>query len=123
MAVPELYKPAWVACSQCTEGVGCNIYTDRPQSCRDFICVWLNAPAAVMGPDLKPDKCHVVFYQPDDHTIGANCDPLRPDAWRAPNVIDALHRLARIFPDQTVLVWVENRFWRIFEDTIVPTTS
>jgi uncharacterized protein len=121
MAVPELYKPPWVGCSQCDEGVGCKIYPDRPQSCRDFNCGWLMAP--FMGPELRPDKCHVVFYQSNDHTLVANCDPLRPDAWRAPTMINALHQMARVFADQIILVRVENRFWRILEDTVVPITS
>jgi hypothetical protein len=79
--------------------------------------------ASYMGPDLKPEDCHVVFIQPDRHTIVANCDPDRPDAWRAPNVIDILHLLAKNFADRIVLVRVENRYWRIMEDTILPITS
>jgi hypothetical protein len=121
MMVPELDKPAWIGCPNCDAGIGCKIYPDRPQSCRDFLCGWLQAP--YMGPDLKPEKCHVVFFQPDAQTIVANCDPLRPDAWRAPAVIDILHLLARNMPDRVVLVRVENRFWRILEDAILPITS
>jgi hypothetical protein len=121
MAVPELYKPAWTLCSNCAVGAGCRVYPDRPQSCRDFNCGWLMAP--YMGPDLKPSECHVVFLQPDRHTVVANCDPDRPDAWRAPHVIDVLHLLARNFADRVVLVRVENRFWRITKDSILSITS
>ena len=53
----------------------------------------------------------------------ANCDPDWPDAWRAPAVMDILHQLARNFADRVVLVRVENRYWRITEDSIVPITS
>jgi len=121
MAVPELYKLAWSPCPNCAAGVGCKVYADRPQSCRDFHCGWLLAP--YMGPELKPEQCHVVFFQPDRQTIVANCDPDRPDAWRAPHVIDMLHMMARNFADRVVLVRVENRFWRIMEDSILPITS
>jgi hypothetical protein len=38
-------------------------------------------------------------------------------------VIDILHLLARNMPDRVVLVRVENRFWRILEDAILPITS
>jgi hypothetical protein len=76
-----------------------------------------------MGPELKPEKCHVVFIQPDRHTIVANCDPDRPQAWRAPAVLEMLHWLAKSFADRIVLVRVENRFWRIMEDSIMPITS
>jgi hypothetical protein len=121
MAVPELYKPAWTACSNCIAGAGCKIYPDRPQSCRDFVCGWLMAP--YLGPELRPDLCHVVLFQPDAHTIVASCDPQWPDAWRAPQVMPTLHQIARSFADRVVLVRVENRFWRILEDKVVPITS
>ena len=122
MAVPELYKTAWVDCPNCVIGKGCKVYPDRPESCRDFMCGWLMAP--YMGEELKPERCHVVFSMPyDDHTIVANCDPRAPDAWRAPHVIEMLHLLARAFAQRIVLVQVEQRYWRILEDKIVPITS
>jgi hypothetical protein len=34
-----------------------------------------------------------------------------------------LHWLAKHFADLVVLVRVENRFWRIMEDSILPITS
>ena len=122
MAVPELYKTAWVDCPNCAIGKGCKVYPDRPESCRDFMCGWLMAP--YMGEELKPERCHVVLSMPyDDHTIVANCDPRTPDAWRAPHVIEMLHLLARAFAQRIVLVQVEQRYWRILEDRIVPITS
>ena len=48
---------------------------------------------------------------------------LCPDAWRAPHVIEMLHFLARAFAQRIVLVQVEQRYWRILEDKIVPITS
>jgi len=122
MAVPELYKTAWVDCPNCAIGKGCKVYPDRPESCRDFNCGWLLAP--YMGEELKPERCHVVFCQPYEHTdtIVANCDPRAPDAWRTPQVMEMLHFLARV-SQRIVLVQVENRCWRILEDRIVPITS
>jgi hypothetical protein len=122
MAVPELYKTAWVDCPNCAIGTGCKVYPDRPESCRDFNCGWLMAP--YMGEELKPERCHVVFCLPyDADTIVANCDPRAPDAWRTPHVMEMLHFLARVFPQRIVLVQVESRYWRILEDRIVPITS
>jgi hypothetical protein len=121
MAVPELYKPAWIYCGSCAKGVGCKIYPDRPQTCRDFMCGWLMAP--YMGPELRPDRCHVMLYQPDADTIVALGDPDRPEAWRAPNVLELLHFLAEVFKDRAVLVRVENRYWRITETSIISITS
>jgi uncharacterized protein len=122
MHVPELDKPAWVDCPNCALGVGCKIYSERPQSCRDFACLWLQVPE--MGPDLKPNQCHVMLYRSDEWTMVANVDPGWPQAWRAPNVISALHRLASSLGDGwIVLVRVENKFWRITDDSIIPITS
>ena len=121
MAVPELYKPAGTPCSKCTLGVGCQIYPERPQSCRDFVCGWLQAP--YMGPELRPDRCHVVFLRPDRDTILACCDAEQPEAWRASPVIDMLRLLAKSFADEIVLVRVEQRLWRVLEDSIIPITS
>jgi hypothetical protein len=120
MEVSELHKAAWTMCSSCAVGVGCKIYPDRPQSCREFLCGWLTAP--FMGPDLKPDKCHVVIYF-ESNAIVANCDPDKPDAWRMPNVLNMLHGVAHKFGDYVVLVRVENRLWRILPDRILSITS
>ena len=48
-----------------------------------------------MGPDLKPENCHVVFFQLNAQNIVATCDVNHPGAWREPNVIAFLHSLAR----------------------------
>ena len=53
----------------------------------------------------------------------ANCDPDHPDAWRAPAVIEILHSIGVAFAERVVLVRVENRFWRITADAVVPITS
>jgi hypothetical protein len=121
VAVPELYKNAGTPCPQCNVGSGCTIYAERPQSCRDFDCGWLSAD--YMGPELRPDRCHVVLLLPDRDTILACCDAEVPEAWRAPAVIGMLHLLARNFADRIVLVKVANRMWRVLEDAILPITS
>jgi hypothetical protein len=121
LVVPELYKGAGTLCSKCNVGVGCGIYPERPQSCRDFSCGWLSA--AYMGPELRPDRSHVIFMLPDRNTILACCDGATPEAWRAPPVIAMLHLLAKNFADRVVLVRVENRMWRVLEDAVLPITS
>jgi hypothetical protein len=75
-----------------------------------------------MGPDLKPDECHVVMYEPrNTKIIIAYCDPDHPDAWRQPNVINFLHWAAKsLGPDWKVTVRVENRAWRITEGSVWP---
>jgi hypothetical protein len=119
MGVPELKKRPWDPCPHVMAGVGCGIYTERPSGCRAFICGWLLDPS--MGPDLKPENCHVVFDQKDEQNIFATCDANYPDAWRAPNVIEFLHRLAgSIGPTRKVIVLEKGRTWFVTENAIVP---
>lgn len=37
----ELKKPPAEWCPHCTVGVGCAIYHERPEGCREFQCQWL----------------------------------------------------------------------------------
>ena len=75
MAVPELYKQAWSPCPNCAAGVGCKIYPDRPQSCRDFNCGWLLAP--YMGPELKPDQWLADVCRAEMRRLGR--EPVAPE--------------------------------------------
>ena len=119
MGIPELKKRAWEPCSHIAAGIGCKIYSERPPSCRAFICGWLLDP--YMGPDLKPENCHVVFYQRGDQHIVGTCDADFPDAWRKPNVIEFLHRLAKAnAPRRKVILMEKGRTWFITENAIVP---
>jgi hypothetical protein len=120
MGIAELKKPAWEECPNVMAGVGCKIYAQRPPSCRQFICGWLLDP--YMGPDLKPENCHVVFYQRSAQHIVATCDAAYPDAWRKPNVVEFLHRLAKAnAPHRKVILMEKGRTWYVTETAIVPT--
>ena len=58
MGVPELDKPMNVWCKHVCN-TGCSIYEKRPQSCRDFVCVWLGG----LTPEKeRPDKVKVVGW-------------------------------------------------------------
>jgi hypothetical protein len=115
VGVTELSKPAGASCVHCASGVGCRIYVDRPQSCRTFMCDWLVQPQ--LGPELKPDRCHVVLmHMPQHRGLVAGCDLEHPDAWRAPAVINLLRRLAAtVPPDWRVIAAVGDQLWRITE--------
>jgi hypothetical protein len=119
MGVPELKKRPWQQCPHVVAGQGCGIYAERPIGCRQFICGWLLDPN--MGPDLKPENCHVVFSQQNEQNIIATCDADHPDAWRAPNVLEFLHRLAvSIGPNRKVILMERGRTWFATPDGIVP---
>ena len=119
MGVPELKKPPRVRCAHVIAGKGCSIYAERPPSCAKFICGWLLDPN--MGPELKPDQCHVVFYQMNAENIVASCDADYPDAWRKPNVVEFLHHLARsLGTHRKVVILEQERTWVVTERGIVP---
>jgi len=56
LMVPEFKKPMYKMCEFCDKG--CTIYKDRPKSCRDFDCGWLQGD---MSEDMKPDKVHFMI--------------------------------------------------------------
>ena len=92
MAITELDKPAHQWCAHCDIGKGCNIYGDRPQSCRDFECVWLQAGPEVLDDSFRPDRVKVVFTASGDKLV-AHCDPAS-SAWRQPKIMEVLWRAA-----------------------------
>jgi len=83
------------------------------------MCGWLVNPH--LGPDLKPDKCHVVLIWVEERRmLFADCDPDHQDAWRAPNVIGALRQAARkVGAGWKVFVAVGQRSWLINEHAIL----
>lgn len=59
LAVDELRKPMRWACDHLTCG-GCRVYAERPQSCRDFNCLWLRGEIAG-DESTRPDRLGVLF--------------------------------------------------------------
>jgi uncharacterized protein len=119
LAIPELDKPAWQDCRHVAAGRGCTIYPDRPSACRKFVCGWLLDPN--MGADLKPENCHVVFFQLNAQNIVATCDADHPGAWREPNVMAFLHSLARSAgTSRKVILMEKGHAWFVTEEAVVP---
>lgn len=83
MSIDELKKPSSLWCPHADIGKGCKIYEDRPQSCRNFRCHWLDNE---MLPDaMRPDKSKVIFFErKQERRLQVHLDPDRPDAWREP---------------------------------------
>jgi len=85
MGVVELDKPKHTQCNHCQIGVGCKIYNDRPISCREFKCIWLQTQATnkSLPLQMRPDKSKVVLHTtPDEKALVAKVDPNYPDAWK-----------------------------------------
>lgn len=75
LGVKELNKPAHEWCKHCDIGKGCRIYTQRPNECQNFTCMWW---AGMTPEELKPDKVHAVFTMTGDK-ITVDVDKHRKD--------------------------------------------
>jgi hypothetical protein len=99
--IPELSKPAGKWCDHCAIGRGCQIYDNRPARCADFECLWLLSqkradPDERLGPELRPDKCKVVFSPTtNDHVMSGITMPGAPLAWRDDAPRKVINRLVR----------------------------
>lgn len=67
MRIHELDKPPYTWCGNaCSKG--CGIYEDRPQSCREFECIWLGSQGTnhAMAVEFKPSVCGAVMTTTKD---------------------------------------------------------
>jgi len=73
--IPETDSKEGDLCQHCEEGVGCKIYSERPESCRIFECCWKQMKIA--GKELRPNICGVLFEKWSDRLIiGSTVDEL-----------------------------------------------
>jgi uncharacterized protein len=92
-AVPELAKPVRSWCHNCSED-GCKIYQNRPQSCKNYFCLWY--VNEWMGESLRPDKCGVIFEKlVDSTTYLVLVAPDRITALNSPKVVELALRLVK----------------------------
>ena len=106
LSVVEIDKPAgaWCRAVEWTRAGGrCKVHPERPDACRTFECIWLQSqvrtptngfpPGQVLPPQMRPDRCGVVFAQeaylngpvdPDNRKMVLFVDPNHPFAWREP---------------------------------------
>lgn len=71
-------KPANVWCSHCSAEAGCAIYAERPQLCRDFLCLWMVDEG--LGPEWDPARSHMMIYS-QGQQMTVLVDPLHPGVW------------------------------------------
>jgi hypothetical protein len=73
LEIRDKQSPPLERCPNCNLTVGCNIYDNRPEDCRNFNCSWRldnNAHA-----DMRPDKCHIIFENLSEDIIFGTLDP------------------------------------------------
>ena len=101
LRISEIKKPPGRSCDHAKCGKGWAIYDNRPQSCRDFNCLWLQGawPEA-----LKPNKTKVVpGTTADRSSVILYVDSDTPSAYRSPEMIKVLDKLLNAGPVFVVL--------------------
>jgi hypothetical protein len=78
--IPETGKADYENCPHLVPGVGCGIYETRPQTCRDFFCMWRFD--ASLDEAWKPSNAGFVLHDPPPWALIASHDVDAPDAWR-----------------------------------------
>lgn len=84
LKIRELDKPGHVWCQHCKIGIGCQIYEERPESCRVYECIWLQTQRMTrpIPFDLRPDKSRVVIGTTNGgEDFVFYVTPDRPNAW------------------------------------------
>ena len=84
------------------------MYRDRPMSCREFECLWLQNPS--IPEELRPDKSGVVVFEPGDDPghFHVQVDPHRPGSiekvgvsWLMRSILKEGHRVTAHIKDET----------------------
>jgi hypothetical protein len=117
MGIHALNKPTNKWCEFCEVGLGCKIYSTRPDECRTFDCLWLRD--ATFPDELRPQKSKIVFTS--EHgggRISAYVDVSFPSAWQEKKLYALLKRWAAIQAEKNfqVLVFVGKRTIAILPD-------
>jgi Fe-S-cluster containining protein len=93
LGITELQKPVGTWCPHCDIGKGCKIYSNRPEECRTFFCLWL--VDARFSEAWKPDRSKMVLTTGQEgNSVEIRCDPGSPTAWRAKEYHDEIIRMA-----------------------------
>jgi hypothetical protein len=108
LRILTLNSPRGVWCPHCRPGKGCGIYTDRPDACRAFICMWLGDPT--LGPDWKPEKSKFLVTKAANGSLEICCDPGVSSPWRKEPYYSQLRKWAAFLQKEkkTVSIWSGN---------------
>lgn len=109
LGVDELRKPVNKWCPHCDVGKGCLIYEDRPQSCRDFMCLWKFKKSLPVWMFPAHSKC-VLYPNVLGTQLGVLVDPGRPDAWREPRVLRLLTHMSN---NMSIIVSNGHSLWAV----------
>jgi len=117
LGIDALGKAAGEWCRHCVVGRGCSIYPERPDSCREFECLYKTDPA--LPEAWNPAHAHLMLRMDHDRSrLMVFVDPARPDAWKREPYRTQLRRMAAsLYPRHCQLVVrIEDRHIAILPD-------
>jgi hypothetical protein len=112
LSIDELKKPAQTWCQHCEIGVGCKIYSERPDDCRTFYCGWVLDGA--IGDEWDPRRSKMVIKF-EDNRIVIHVDKDRKDAWRK----EPFHSQIRRWANDAMLTRGQVLVWEGLEGVLV----
>lgn len=114
LGIDALQKPPARWCSHCRAGTGCTIYSERPDECRTFDCLYISGTQ--LGDHWLPSRSKmVVCVNRAVGRIEIHVDGDRPGAWRTEPFHGEIRSWARTaaaddgqilvcLPDRTIVV-------------------
>ena len=76
--IPETGKDDFALCPHARVGEGCGNYDSRPETCREFFCLWRLDGS--LEDDWKPSVAGFVLHDPAPWTLLVSGDVYDPDA-------------------------------------------
>ncbi|MBK5568688.1 MAG: hypothetical protein I8N66_19920 [Ensifer sp. SSB1] len=109
--IDALAKPANAWCRHCVDGEGCRIYAQRPQLCRDFLCLWRTD--ADLDDAWDPARSRMMIYRQGPQ-VTVLVDPDHSEIWKQPPYAETLQRWAHEGEGgQYVIVFVGDAVFKI----------
>lgn len=114
LSIEEIKKPAGVWCGTCDPKSGCKDYENRPQSCKDFECLWLHSQKPHISeklrfpPEMRPDKCKVILHKKPSGEMVVHVSQDHPDAFKKGAIGEWLKRENKVRP--VTIISGESRF-------------
>jgi hypothetical protein len=78
--IPETGKSDFALCPSARPPHGCSIHAARPDTCRDFFCLWRLDGS--LGEEWKPSVAGFVLHDPSPWALLISCDVDNPEACR-----------------------------------------
>ena len=103
-AIPN-FKNSFEWCKNCNIGVGCSIYKNRPEPCKQFSCLW---KAGLLAEDFKPNK--VGFFITIDNELAT--------VEKVLTVYAESHKINK-FPNITNIIRINNKLFMIRKINLV----